>query len=239
MERVYLEIINGIGESDTNNFKESFGVMFEIWKWQMSDNSSYANEDNLSIDYRKSLLMTPVKDFLNQEVNYCGTLNGKELTEIDFINTIIPQIEYQIQSIVIKKNDDKLNIIKQRQKRKFVEFLDKLNKRKDEYNNPSPVKVLSDYFHNLSNVDNFLNEFKEKFKIEKGNKIRALIEVMKENDVLKIPERQFRAFYDCLKDFMNRNIGEYSGINDKMPHINIIAGYEELIKPILDKYKKA
>ena len=84
--------------------------------------------------------------------------------------------------------------------------------------NEKVKKTINDFIYNVKDKETFLNDLKETFTTEKGQKIRALIELLKEEDIIIKGEREFKAFYEEFKKTMKQNIGEYQGINDLKEH---------------------
>jgi hypothetical protein len=100
-------------------------------------------------------------------------------------------------------------------------------------------KKINDYFQNIADKTKFLKELKEVFSTEKGQKIRALIENLKKEEMLLIGEREFKNFICELRTYFNRDIGEYQGIQNKTVNWEIETEYTiEKLNPLISKYKK-
>lgn len=94
------------------------------------------------------------------------------------------------------------------------------------------------YFLNLIDVDAFLNELKSTFPKEKGQKIRAIIDELKDEEILQIGEGEFAAFLRKLKENFKREIGEYQGIQNikEVPEL-IKTEINKKLKPLIIKHK--
>jgi len=100
------------------------------------------------------------------------------------------------------------------------------------------IKNISDFIYNVKDKDAFLNILKTTFKKEKGKKIRAIIDLLKRENILIIPERDFLDFYNCLKTYLDRNIGTYQSINDvKDIQSYYFTPFEEILNPIIKNHK--
>lgn len=84
----------------------------------------------------------------------------------------------------------------------------------DEDDENKNYNLLKTFFLKQYDVDKLLVELKEAFTIEKGKDIRIIIQILKDYSILVIPDKKFKLFYDCLKEFFERNIGSYASIND-------------------------
>jgi hypothetical protein len=84
----------------------------------------------------------------------------------------------------------------------------------DEDDENKNYNLLKTFFLKQYDVDKLLIELKEAFTIEKGKDIRIIIQILKDYSILVIPDKKFKLFYDCLKEFFERNIGSYASIND-------------------------
>jgi hypothetical protein len=97
--------------------------------------------------------------------------------------------------------------------------------------------LLKTFFLKQYDIDRLLVELKQAFTIEKGKDIRIIIQILKDYSILVIPDKKFSLFYNCLKEFFDRNIGTYASINDyKTIHLadkNIIkVKIDDLLKRI-------
>jgi hypothetical protein len=101
-------------------------------------------------------------------------------------------------------------------------------------------KKLNDFFINMdeSKKEDFYSELGKMFPNEIGKPIKAIINILKKEEIILIPDRQFKQFYDSLGIEFNRYIGTYTSINDV---INIDSTYleslEKKLKPLILKYK--
>ncbi|MDF4204020.1 hypothetical protein PXD56_13690 [Maribacter sp. SA7] len=126
-------------------------------------------------------------------------------------------------------------------------FLKKINKEiiissKQTEKDIDSKKELIDYFFNLNNKSKCLQELKEVFNTEKGIQFGILIDQLKESQVLKIGNREFKNFHECAQSFFTQNIGSRISVRayvDKGPET-----YHEEIEiisikllPIIAKYR--
>jgi sugar-specific transcriptional regulator TrmB len=78
------------------------------------------------------------------------------------------------------------------------------------------------------------------FPTEKGKSIKAMIKILQENDIIIIPDRQFKEFYNSLKNDFKRDIGSYTSINDikdsnfDNPYLD---PFKKKLSPLITKYK--
>lgn len=123
----------------------------------------------------------------------------------------------------------------------LMKFEEYLVKQEDIKENDKPKKELHQFFNQIDNERklDFLNELKELFSTEKGQSIRAIIEILKDNNMLIIGAREFRDFHKELKEFFDRNIGSYQSINDKVPDDAVKEPILLKLKPLIDKYKQS
>jgi len=105
--------------------------------------------------------------------------------------------------------------------------------------NKNPKKKINDFFINITDKEKFLIELKNTFKTEKGQKIRALIEVLKKEKMLLIGEGEFRNFINELAICFNRDIGKYQGIQNKSVNWEIHTEYiKNRFTSLKSTYKK-
>jgi hypothetical protein len=101
-----------------------------------------------------------------------------------------------------------------------------------------PTKKINDYFQNISNKNEFLEELRGLFNSEKGQKVRALIEHLKKEKILLIGEREFKNFFFELKTYFNRDIGKYQGIQNNSVNWKVEVDYtKDKLNPLISKYK--
>lgn len=99
----------------------------------------------------------------------------------------------------------------------------------EEKSKKSSYKQLTEYFNNLTNVNDFLIELTQTFTTEKGKSIKFIIDELIKEELLVIPDRQMKNFIDVLQNEFSQNIGNISGINRKF-------NYDTLFStPILTK----
>lgn len=93
---------------------------------------------------------------------------------------------------------------------------------------------LEDYFR-LKSYKLFISDLKIEFKTEKGKDIKAIIEILKQEGLLHIPNRGLKAFIEKLKDTLNRDIGTYQSINDPTPDKVDIEEIRKRLNPLIKK----
>lgn len=100
-------------------------------------------------------------------------------------------------------------------------------------------KQLNDFIFNVIDKEGFIEDLKVLLPTEKGKKIKSVINLLIENEVLIILDREFKIFYNLLKNEFNRNIGSYPSINDVkfIDHV-YLSQIEKIIKPLIIKYKE-
>lgn len=112
---------------------------------------------------------------------------------------------------------------------------------KEDTNKPDEVKkTLNDYFINIKDdeKDSFFNELKTTFPTEKGKSIRAIIDTLKNQQLLSIGTREYSKFLIELKKMFGRDIGKYQGIQnlreiDKETKETV----EIKLNPLINKYR--
>lgn len=100
-------------------------------------------------------------------------------------------------------------------------------------------KTLSHFIENVEEKQNFIEELKGMFPTEKGKSIKAVITILQENDIIIIPDRQFREFYTCLKNDFKRDIGSYTSINDSKDFDEAyLDPFKNKLHTLIKSYKK-
>lgn len=102
-----------------------------------------------------------------------------------------------------------------------------------------------DFIYNVKDKIAFAQELKETFNIEIGIDFRIMIELLKDNKIIRIGDRKFRLFHGLATVYFDRNIGSYSGVKDKFDgsesdkkaHPKKIRNINEKLQPLIDKYK--
>ncbi|MDA9835763.1 hypothetical protein N9C00_02285 [Flavobacteriales bacterium] len=150
----------------------------------------------------------------------------KEIWLFDFLEnlkTILKNIKVITQQADIIKLDEVKN-----KSSHFIEIkLDEVN------------KTLSHFIENVEEKQNFIEELKGMFPTEKGKSIKAVIAILQENDIIIIPDRQFREFYTCLKNDFKRDIGSYTSINDSKDFDEAyLDPFKNKLHTLIKSYKK-
>lgn len=195
----------------------------------------------------KDKIIKKKTEFKNDYRNLLRSLNGKQIKK---------KTEFK------NDNSDLLRNIKDIQKlNKFIEVLnatisdindhylifDYEKKKTCQKPNRKNIKTLFNFLINISDKDEFINELKKTFNSEKGIKFRILIEILKENKIFLIGDREFKQFYEQIKNSFNRDIGTYSALNDlyrpdkdikdKEKYKNDIENISIKLNPLIFKYK--
>jgi len=105
-------------------------------------------------------------------------------------------------------------------------------------------KDFVDFIDNVNDKIAFAQELKEAFNIEIGIDFRIMVELLKDNKIIKIGNRKFRLFHKLATVYFDRDIGSYSGVNDKYKHTEsdkkihskMIKIINEKLLPLTDKY---
>lgn len=139
------------------------------------------------------------------------------------------QSKFDIEKIkLINLNSDKTSTNKPQQNH---------NKNTDEVK-----KELHQYFKNIKNFDAFIIELINTFPTEKGKTIKAIINYLIKNEMLLIPDREFKKFVSLLGLKFERNIGTYTSINDaeknKPFNKEFLSTIEINLNSLKIKYKK-
>ena len=67
-----------------------------------------------------------------------------------------------------------------------------------------------------------------------------MIKILQENDIIIIPDRQFKEFYTSLKNDFKRDIGSYTSINDVKDtdfDNTYLNNFKKKLTPLITKYK--
>lgn len=101
-------------------------------------------------------------------------------------------------------------------------------------------KKIFDFIHNVNDKKEFLSDLAENFKMEKGKSIKAVINILKDAELIIIPDRQFQTFFDLLKSQFKTDIGSYTSVNDAEKNkgfADTLKKFQVLVKPLIIKYK--
>lgn len=105
--------------------------------------------------------------------------------------------------------------------------------------NTKKQKQLTEYFINLTNVNEFLIELTQTFTTEKGKSIKFIIDELIKTEILVIPDRKMTNFIGVLQKEFSQNIGNVSGINREFYYDKLFS--EPILKklnPLIIKHKK-
>jgi hypothetical protein len=101
------------------------------------------------------------------------------------------------------------------------------------------------FINNIKEKEAFAKELKNLFILEMGIDFKIMIELLKDQNIFIIREREFKLFYDSIKSYFKRDIGGYSGLNDKYKHSDSdkrvhskrINNIKTKLEPLIVKYK--
>jgi hypothetical protein len=102
-----------------------------------------------------------------------------------------------------------------------------------------------DFITNVTEKEAFAQELKNTFNIEIGIDFKIMIELLKDHNILIIRERKFLLFFNFIELYFSRDIGGYSGLNDRYKHSDSdkkvhhirITKISQKLQPLIDKYK--
>jgi len=99
-------------------------------------------------------------------------------------------------------------------------------------------KTLFQFINYIEDKEAFLLELKNAFPTEIGKSIRAIIDLLENEDILIIGTREYKHFVKLLEEYFGRNIGDYNGIqNIKTIDKAISNPINKKLKPLIIKYK--
>lgn len=229
------QIILNINETN-RKIENAFDYLFDIWLFWESDNGSYRNEQNLNKQYKSLILCTSLKDFLKYDYEYCGTQKGLKLTQIDFIESFIIDLE--------KMDFTKENTV---YRAKYQTFLNYLNLRKEKY-----------YLDLKTKQENSLNQNeKQKFLLQKKLQVVQYFKVTEQTnsdpenpktiteiDLFVGGNREYiKSALKDLKQLQESNIYTTLDSNqffhfDSAKKRNNIEAFKELLNAKYNKYKQ-
>jgi hypothetical protein len=109
------------------------------------------------------------------------------------------------------------------------------------------ASVFFDFIHNIEKDKKraFAEELKITFNTESGIDFKIMIELLKDQNMFIIQKRKFKEFFRLIESYFQRDIGGYSGLNDrykhtdsdKRAHKSCIKDLSEKLNPLIDKYK--
>ena len=113
--------------------------------------------------------------------------------------------------------------------------------------NLKKASVFFDFIHNIEKDKKraFAEELKDTFYLERGIDFRIMIELLKDQNIFIIQQRKFKEFFRLIESYFQRDIGGYSGINDRYKHTDSdkkihqlrITDISEKLNPLIKKYK--
>lgn len=165
-----------------------------------------------------------------------------EIDNFDVNNYLVPVSEFINKPRTYISNNDILFIGDCIATLSFEESLKSIKKGKG--NNSSLIsdkKEIFDFVQNVKDKEEFLRDLKTAFPIEKGIAIKVMIELLQEEDIILIPKRKFKMFYEEFKNVFDQNIGSYTSINDvifKDLDSQSINSINRKLNPLIAKHKK-
>jgi hypothetical protein len=230
-ERELLSNVLALEDDDKLN------IVLDDYQIRELDNVDYFCFTHIlrSIDDNEKIICEILKRILNNYEDYGGY-------PLDLIHFVLHDLSFNTQNYEINQQTCIETFFTQslvnyqrnpyRKNRLTNPHIDEDDDEDDENNN---YNLLKTFFLKQYDVDRLLVELKEAFTIEKGKDIRIIIEILKDYNILIINDKKFKMFYECLKGFLNRNIGSYASIND---YKNIHSADRKIIKVKIDDLLK-
>lgn len=190
---------------------------FDLFSFQKVIKDTYFNENNI-IPYLREILDNYREDNGDPLFWLNETLKSVHNNPNNYRKDLISVIEIQLV--------------------KWIEHFEKFNfqNKNDE---DKPKKTLNDYFRNIKDLDNFIENLKKAFPTEKGKTFKAIFNKLNDNEILLIPDREFSKFLKLFKKAFDRDIGEYQSINDvKNIDTEFYTKIEQKLKPLINKHKQ-
>jgi hypothetical protein len=153
---------------------------------------------------------------------------------------------FETKTIKVNNIKDALQILKNDKKNKFEIILDnhstenEKQPQRTEIKKTKKTKNLNDYILNIKNKQIFIEDLKKMFPTEKGKPLKAIIRILEKNEILLIPDRQFKSFYESLNLAFKRDIGTYPSINDVKDEqfdTMYLDKFEKKLNPLIIKHK--
>ncbi|MBU3660715.1 MAG: hypothetical protein FGM14_12625 [Flavobacteriales bacterium] len=127
-EKLFEAVIFSANEEQNKPIIGGYELLKEVWFYLNSDSATFNGKEVEK--YKRPLFINPVingkpefNDFLDAEIKYCSTQNKINLTEQDFISDLCNWIEKK------SKNES----LTTSRKRKYNEFFNFINERKNEF----------------------------------------------------------------------------------------------------------
>lgn len=196
-----------------------------------------------------------LSEYLTSEKNKAKSFFNKKLITIEFIKSEIEKIQVLqngIEDFINKNKNGTFNQKKEQLKycKRYSAYL--VEKLKDfdktEINKPQQTDIkkakktknLNHFILNINKKQVFIEDLKKMFPTEIGKPIKAIIRILEKNEILLIPDRQFKSFYESLKLEFNRDIGTYQSINDEKDKDFddvYLSKFKKKLNPLIIKYK--
>jgi len=203
-----------------NSKKGSYGLLTKInnasgiWSWKQKKYREYIDSQNSIIMLLQELFIATrpyefikIRDFVLFWIEKC--INEPIHKGFQWGYSPFKEDIFTINDKILKNHSDKKINLKNSLKNS------RTSKRE---NKESLVKTFSDHFYNLDKKDVFLNNLKEIFKTEKGILFGILIDELKNNDVLKIGNREFKNFHHEASIFFQRDIATREAVSKYKPN---------------------
>ena len=222
-------------KSNETNIAEVYENNLTLWYYENSD-----TKKNSGTEIINRIIKNPKK------LTFCRTIDGFKLTEDDFIEEELKLLNTLQERKLLRGDIKRMKIY-----RKWLEGktsnLDKVQTAMIENNSKKhkPKKTLQNFITNVKDKNAFIKDLKINFNTEKGINLKILIEILKDESIISIKSREFKQFYNCLKEKFNGDIGSYTALNDLYKHTEDNKNYyKEDIKqigkklnPLLTKHK--
>lgn len=170
-----------------------------------------------------------IEEVIKESDKTADDIAGEEMDGMEFINGIMTKTKFGTAADLSSWERE-------------LEFLEL---KKESLINPvieikESKKTLSDFIHNVRDKEEFLSDLVEKFKMERGNPIKAVINILKDAELIIIPDRQFQTFFNLLKSQFKTNIGTYTSVNDAEKNKGFdetLKKFQIIVKPLIIKHK--
>lgn len=195
-----------------------------------------------------------VMDFLKfmDEINPTYFDERKTIKVIENLTKVVQETETVNELLKIRKSIDIIQSDLKNKKERFPDYykllIGKVKQLEKSINNQIQLvektkpeklkKTLFQFINNIEDKESFLLELKNAFPTERGKDIRVIIDLLVNEDILIISEREYKHFVELLKDYFGRNIGKYQGIQNKMTITKEKSDpITKKLKPLIIKHK--
>ena len=138
---------------------------------------------------------------------------------------------YKLEHSISRKDIESVSMLISTSKKRNIKFNDEID--------------FVDFIDNVNDKIAFAKELKGTFNSEMGIDFKIMIELLKDNKIFRISDGKFKLFHELATVHFDRNIGSYSGVNDRYKHTDsdkkahsmTIRYISEKLQQLIDKYK--